>query len=107
MEQAEGRLIRLMGLANVEVLRVGASVEARYHSKEHQIAREKGAPFIHWVTEGESIATEVVMPDASRAVGLAERLCSSLRVDDMIQFERFGFVRVDSVDPFVAYYAHN
>jgi glutamyl-tRNA synthetase len=107
MEQAKGNMIRLMGLVNVKVLNVGASVKARYHSKEHQIAREKGAPFIHWVTEGESIATEVVMPDASRAVGLAERLCSSLRVDDMIQFERFGFVRVDSVDPFVAYYAHN
>jgi glutamyl-tRNA synthetase len=107
MKQAKGLMIRLMGLANVKVLNVGASVKAVYHSKDHKIAREEGAPFIHWVTEKESVAAEVVMPDASRAAGLAERLCSSLKVDDMIQFERFGYVRVDDTALFVAYYAHN
>jgi len=107
MEQARGLMIRLMGLANVQVLKVGASVKAVYHSKDYKIAREEGAPFIHWVTEKESVAAGVVMPDASRAVGLAERLCLSLKVDDMIQFERFGYVRVDDTAPFVAYYAHN
>jgi hypothetical protein len=48
----------------------------------------------------------VVMPDASEAEGLAEPSCVDLDPDDMIQFERFGFVRVDSASPFVAFYTH-
>jgi glutamyl-tRNA synthetase len=49
---------------------------------------------------------KVVMPDASGAKGLAEPSCADLKPDDMIQFERFGFVRVESASPFVAFYTH-
>jgi glutamyl-tRNA synthetase len=96
-----------MGLVNVEVTKVGKIAEAKFHSKEHQVARERGASFIHWVTEDKSIPTEVVMDDASIASGRAESLVSCLKVDDMLQFERFGFVRVDSKDPLRLYYAHD
>jgi glutamyl-tRNA synthetase len=47
-----------------------------------------------------------VMADASVAVGRAESLVASLKVDDTLQFERFGFVRVDSKEPLRFYYAH-
>jgi glutamyl-tRNA synthetase len=47
------------------------------------------------------------MPDASVAAGRAENLVSGLKVDDMLQFERFGFVRVDSKNPLRFYYAHD
>jgi hypothetical protein len=47
------------------------------------------------------------MADASVAVGRAESLVAGLSVDDMLQFERFGFVRVDSKDPLRLYYAHD
>ena len=104
--KAEGKLIRLMGLVNIEVNKTGRSFEARYHSKEHQVARENSAPFIHWVTTTESIKAEIVMADATIAKGRAEKLCLDLKVDDMLQFERFGFVRVDSHNPFICYYAH-
>ncbi len=107
LAKAKGKLIRLMGLVNVEVTKVGKILEAKFHSKEHQVAKEKGAPFIHWVTEDKSIPAEVVMADASIASGRAESLVSCLNVDDMLQFERFGFVRVDSKDPLRLYYAHD
>ncbi|MBM3292108.1 glutamate--tRNA ligase [Candidatus Bathyarchaeota archaeon] len=107
VEQAEGKLVRIMGLMNVMVESVGNESSAKYHSRDHQIAREKGAPFIHWVTADNSVEAEVVMPDATKAVGKAEKLCSGLKVDEMIQFERFGFVRVDSINPLVFFYAHN
>ena len=107
LSEAKGKLIRLMGLVNVEVTKTGKTAEARFHSKEHQIAREKGAPFIHWLTEGNSVDAEVVMSDASLAAGRAESLVTGLKVDDMLQFERFGFVRVDSKDPLRLYYAHD
>jgi glutamyl-tRNA synthetase len=107
LAEAKGKLIRLMGLVNVEVTKTGKTAEAKFHSKEHQVAREKSAPFIHWVTEGGSIPAEVVMADASIATGRAENLVVGLKVNDMLQFERFGFMRVDSKEPLRFYYAHD
>jgi glutamyl-tRNA synthetase len=102
-----GGIDRLMGLFNIEVMEKSLDgVEARYHSKGYQEAREADAPFIHWLQSGVGIQAKVVMPDASSAEGLAEPGCEDLRADDMIQFERFGFVRVESVSPFVAFYSH-
>jgi glutamyl-tRNA synthetase len=101
------RLARLMGLFNIEVTEKSPSgVKAKFHSKGHQEAREADAPFIHWLQKGWGIQAKVVMQDASSAEGLAESGCEDLKADDMIQFERFGFVRVESVSPFVAFYAH-
>jgi glutamyl-tRNA synthetase len=105
--EAEGKLIRLMGLVNIEVTKTGKDAEANFHSKEHQVARENGATFIQWLTKQNSVDAEVVMPDAFIARGKAEKLVSDLRVDDMLQFERFGFVRVDSKRPLRFYYAHD
>lgn len=107
LSEAKNKLIRLMGLVNVEVTKIEKNAEARFHSKEHQVAREKGAIFIHWLTEQNSVIAEVVMPDASIAKGQAEKLTSGLKVDDMLQFERFGFVRLDSKKPLRFYYAHD
>jgi glutamyl-tRNA synthetase len=105
--EEEGKLIRLMGLVNVEVTKTGKDAEANFHSKEHQVARENGATFIQWLTKQNSVDADVVMSDASIARGKAEKLVSDLRVDDMLQFERFGFVRVDSKRPLRFYYAHD
>ena len=98
---------RLMGLFNIETTHFGSDkIQARFHSKSHQEARKFDFPFVHWLPLGVGIKAQVVMPDASTAQGLAETGCSNLEVDSMIQFERYGFVRVDSKSPFVAYYAH-
>jgi len=99
-------IVRLMGLMNVEVVETGSSIKTRYHSSDHEEARGKGATFIHWLPDGEGVEASVVMPDASKANGIAETACTDLKMDDMIQFERFGFVRVDNVKPFSAYFAH-
>jgi glutamyl-tRNA synthetase len=102
-----GKIIRLMGLYNVEIIKVGSrGVLSRYHSERHQEARNLDASFIHWLPKDMGIGAKVVMPDASVAEGVAEAECGNLKVDDMIQFERFGFVRVDGISPFTAYYAH-
>lgn len=103
-----GNIVRLMGLLNIEILKAEPGrVEARSYSKDYQEARAVEAPFIHWLQEEVGLEAEVIMPDASVEDGLAEPRCSALRVNEMIQFERFGFVRVDNTSPFVAYYAHN
>jgi glutamyl-tRNA synthetase len=47
------------------------------------------------------------MPDASIISGVAESACKSLKPDDVVQFERFGFVRIDMGAPELkGYYAH-
>ena len=103
-----GDIIRLMGLFNIEITGLGEDwAEARYHSRDHRTAREMGARFIHWLPWGENVEARVIMPDATVREGLAEASCSSLKPDEVIQFERFGFVRVDKPDPFLAYYAHD
>jgi glutamyl-tRNA synthetase len=53
------------------------------------------------------VPCEVVMPDASEANGVAEEACETLSPNEVIQFERFGFVRVDVVNgKLTVYFAH-
>ena len=102
-----GEFARLIGLFNIEITHLGSSeIHARFYSKSHQEARELDFPFVHWLPSEVGIQAQVVMPDASTVRGLAEDGCRCLEEGVMIQFERFGFVRVDSKSPFVVYYAH-
>jgi hypothetical protein len=97
-----------MGLMNVEVTGYAdGCASAVYNSRDHQRARELGAPFIHWLTPENSMPAKVVMPDTSVAEGLAEKKASALKVDSILQFERFGFVRVDQTAPWAFYYSHD
>jgi len=100
--------IRLMGLFNFQVKKVGKRlIEASFHSESHDEAKKLGAPLIHWIPVGTGFPCEVVMPDASIAEGVAEDSCRKLRPDDIIQFERFGFIRVDRLNKkLTAYFAH-
>jgi glutamyl-tRNA synthetase len=46
------------------------------------------------------------MPDATVMEGVAESACRRLKPDDIVQFERFGFVRIDQIDSkLTAYFA--
>jgi glutamyl-tRNA synthetase len=103
-----GNVIRLMELFNVKVESVNAdSVEAAFVSEAYEEARKAKAKLIHWIPTGEEFPCEVVMPDAAVSEGVAESACKKLKSDTVIQFERFGFVRVDKNDgKLVAYYAH-
>jgi len=101
-------VVRFMGLFNVQIKNVQAGViEAFYHSRSHEEAKKLGAPLIHWIPTETGIPCEVVMPDAKTVRGIAEDTCRQLKPNDIIQFERFGFVRVDSVNwKLSAYFAH-
>jgi len=103
-----GKIVRLMGLFNIKVERTDAySIEASFMSEAYEEARKVGAPLIHWIPIGADLPCQVVMPDATVAEGIAGSACKGLKPDDIIQFERFGFVRVDEVDmKLTAYYAH-
>ena len=102
-----GEPLRLMELFNIEIERIHPySAEADFLSGSYEEARNAKAPLIQWVPVGKDMPCEVIMPDATIAEGIAEEFCKTLKPDDVVQFERFGFVRIDRVDSkLVAYYS--
>lgn len=108
-ENAEiGILIRLMELFNVRIEgKTDDGVVASFASESYEDVRKTKARLIHWVPQGSEISCKVAMPDASVNEGFAEGACKTLKPNVVIQFERFGFVRVDEAFPELkAYYAH-
>jgi glutamyl-tRNA synthetase len=103
-----GNTIRLMELFNIRVERANVySAEASFFSEPYEDARKTKAQLIHWIPVGEDMPCNVVMPDATTLEGVAEIVCKQLKPDSIIQFERFGFVRIDKVNrKLIAYYAH-
>ena len=83
------------------------SVTAKFASESYEDVRKIKVQLIQWIPKGTEFPAQVVMPDASVTEGFAEADCKKLKPDAIIQFERFGFVRVDEVgEKIIAYYAH-
>jgi glutamyl-tRNA synthetase len=66
----------------------------------------KDVPKIQWVSEG--IPMRIVMPNGVVAEGLAEANLAAAKAGNVVQLERFGFVRIDAADDdgLLAYFAH-
>ncbi len=101
--------IRFMDLFNFHVTEIGeASVQATFHSESYEEAKQLGAPLIHWVPFDTGVPCDVMMPDGSVVTGVAEDACRTLKQGEIVQFQRFGFVRVDSVgEKLTVYFAHH
>ncbi len=103
------QVIRFMELFNVRVesLRKG-KITAVFHSREYEEARKVKAPLIHWLPEDMDTRCRVVLADASVVEGFVEEGCRDLKAGSVVQFERFGFVRIDGVEGglVTAYYCH-
>jgi glutamyl-tRNA synthetase len=57
------------------------------------------AKMIHWLPVSKDLVdVEVMMPDAKTVKGLAESGVKDLKVNSIVQFERFGFCRLDSIE---------
>jgi glutamyl-tRNA synthetase len=91
-----GTIFRLKDLMNVELTSKGPPLEGDFRGLELM-----EVPKLQWVSAG-GVEVEVLMPDASLVRGLAEPAVAGLRVGEVVQFERFGFVRVDALQPKVA-----
>ena len=80
----------------------GSSYEARSMNPEVKFEEQK----IQWVSE-KNVKIKIVMSDASIKEGIAERNVKKLKVNQLVQFVRIGFCRVDKVDKdIVLYYSH-
>ncbi|MFP4170808.1 MAG: glutamate--tRNA ligase [Methanomassiliicoccales archaeon] len=103
--QEEGK-VRLKDLCNVEFLSRDDSIRARYIGNDLSLLKE-GARIIHWVPE-DVRPCEVISED--HPVHPLRGLCEPLPPGEkgkVIQFERFGFVKVEEIEPVVrAVFSH-
>lgn len=97
-------VLRLMDAVNITFEDDGA----KFHSSDLEDARKEKAMIVQWVSHEGAINARVVMPDASTVEGYIEPSASTLKVDDVVQLERFGFARVDHVtaESISFYFAH-
>lgn len=70
-----------------------------FDSLEHEKYKQKGERIFHWLpVSKDNVKIEVLMPDNSVKTGLGEHEISSMKVGEVCQFERFGFVRLDKIE---------
>lgn len=100
-------VIRLMELFNVKIEKANIySAEAYFVSESYEEARQSKSQLIHWIPVGQDFPCKIVMPDATIVEGIAEGICKRLKPNAIIQFERFGFVRIDQInEKLTAYYS--
>jgi glutamyl-tRNA synthetase len=69
-----------------------------------EAVREGDVPVVHWVPD-DGVPVRLRTPDGD-VTGRAEPGFAGAAVDEVVQFERVCFARVDARDPAVAYVAH-
>ena len=99
--------IRLMELFNIEInAKTANSITVSYISESYEEVRKLKAQLIQWIPMGAEYPAQVIQQDASVTEGFAEFACKKLKPDDIIQFERYGFVRINEAgEKLIAYYA--
>jgi glutamyl-tRNA synthetase len=101
-----GRIIRLMGAYNVEVVESDEIKKARFHSSDLNVARKMGAGLVNWVVRKDSVGVEVLFPEKVMS-GFGEGGLRRVEAGEIVQFERFGFVRIEDVGKIIrAVFAH-
>jgi len=96
----EAGKVRLKDLGNVEF----RSGKALYQGNDLSVLKE-GYRIIHWVPDNCTPAT-VIMPTGEKKEGFVESLPKE-EEGKVVQFERFGFVKVEKVAPkLLAYFTH-
>lgn len=94
-EKHRGQRIRLKDFCNIVL-----DVKSRFLSLEVE-----DLPKVQWVHE--HLQVEVIMPEGNIVKGLGERNLKDAKEGQIVQFERFGFVRIDSGgEPTITYFAH-
>ena len=98
-----GDRIRLKDLYNIEITSI-KPLQGRYLGDSMEAVKKERIRIIHWAPI-DGIPVTVLAPHG-RFEGIGESLVAG-ELDHLVQFERFGFCRIDSVDNgIIAYFAH-
>lgn len=93
-EFREGELYRFMDCMNFK--KIDGVLE--FDSIEYENFKGRGKKIMHFLPAFGNVDIEILMDDATTIKGVAEHSIKDLAVGEIIQFERFGFCRLDSVD---------
>ena len=92
-EFKDGKLIRLMDCLNFKKNKS----KFAFDSVEYENYKNHGDNIIHWLpVQKDLVKAEVLMPDKKIAKGLAEPMVKNLKLGEIVQFQRFGFCKLDS-----------
>jgi glutamyl-tRNA synthetase len=98
-----GSKVRLKDLYNVEITSM-EPLQANYLNDAIESAKKDKMKIIHWAPV-DGVPVKVLSPDGEFK-GIGEKQITA-ELDKVVQFERFGFCRIDSVtEEVVAYYTH-
>ncbi|MBS3131448.1 glutamate--tRNA ligase [Candidatus Woesearchaeota archaeon] len=87
-----GNLYRLMDCLNFK--KKGSKLV--FDSAEVENYRKHGRGIMHWLPAGrDNVKAEVLMPDKKLVKGEAEPAAMGIKEDEVVQFQRFGFCRLD------------
>jgi glutamyl-tRNA synthetase len=90
----EGKMYRLMDCLNFRVQKNGFE----FDSLEVARYKEHGEKIIHWLPKNDyAVPAEIMMPDKKIVTGLCEASAHKVKIGEVVQFERFGFCRLDAV----------
>ena len=110
------KMIRLMDLANVEYKGINYKdgsivIETIFIDNDLETARRKELSIIQWVPKNDYILIEVLKPENDKIIteyGYGERAIENIEHGSIIQFYRYGFVRIEkTVKGIQAIYAHS
>lgn len=93
-ELKEGGLYRFMDCLNFR--KVNNVFE--YDSLDYEAFKNNGKKIMHFLPAYGNIDVEILMNDGITIKGLAEHSIKNLKIGEIIQFERFGFCRLDSIE---------
>ncbi|NYT18710.1 MAG: glutamate--tRNA ligase, partial [Methanosarcinales archaeon] len=99
----EGDVLRLKDLYNIEVTSL-SPLKGRCIGNSMEDVKSRKMRIIHWAPE-DNVAIKVLAPHGE-FTGVGEKQVVE-ELNKVVQFERFGFCRIDSVDDgVVAYFTH-
>ena len=84
------KLYRLMDCLNF----VKKDNKLIFDSLEYENYKDKGDKIVHWLPE-ETIKIEVLMDNNKTIKGLGEKGLKDIKINDIVQLERFGFCSLD------------
>lgn len=109
-ELKKGDIFRLKDLFTIQLEDVNVKntpqplIKAKFLTKEHDQEIRK----IQWVPKNDFVVVKVLKPNGVIMQGYAESNIKDLKVGEVIQFERYGYVKIREIKPdfIYCYFAH-
>lgn len=103
-EMKKNEVYRLIELFNIKY---GDEIE--FLDEKVETYKEKGKGMLHYLPCENVIDAEVMMPDKTIKKGYAEDNIKNAKIGEVVQFERFGFCRLDKIEKnkYYFWFTHN